>query len=189
MDQLRAILNECEIKYRDISNKIQQLKTTINEQAKIKNGNEVPQKYLPQTLHSTQQDLTQTFLSQYKHMFQVHLERVIYANKKQLLKMKNELESILVQTDRQLMSLDVPNATLSSFYEKFLRDIEVSDHVPLPELNAKLTKSEFQNKSPSWKRKQRRKCSQPHSIKVPKIDQSRKKRLVSFQCTSTHNCT
>lgn len=85
-----------------------------------------------------QHKLTDDFNRKYERLFFDHLDKVIKADTITLELTKSRKDSILAQTETYLSTLPVSPQTLSDLYQHFLTMNKITDHTPLPVLQAKL---------------------------------------------------
>ena len=146
------------------------LEAALQEQVKIKCDGQIPHKHIPQLLHTNETGENQKFLTQYKHLFLSYLDQVIHNNQKHLSELTVELEQILMSTDKEAATFKTPNRPLSFHYNKFLRENDIEDHVPLPELQLRLgSRGASPRVSKRNRRRKRPDNSQPAAVKLPRM--------------------
>ena len=121
-------------KYRSKSNAISCLEEALSEQLDIKYNKLIPHKYTPQVPFTMDPKASDKFLGQYQHFFFNQLEQIININEKSLHEQKIELQQIVNATDQELITFNVSNESLSFHYRKFLREIDIENHIPPLEL-------------------------------------------------------
>ena len=109
------------------------------EQVAIKRDKSLPPKYVPKLLHTSNKATIKTFLNHYNQLFRERLEEVISDNVQSLSGYTVKLEEILSDTEKCLVTCEVPNEILTREYENFITHNNLQNHIPLPELQTRLT--------------------------------------------------
>ena len=101
----------------------------------------IPRKFRPSTTPVTvlpNPTLTNEFTQKYEQLFLEHVEKIVTSNSISLEITKAAINNILSQTETYLSSVSVPPQILTEIYYKFLAENHMTNHTPLPVLQAKL---------------------------------------------------
>ena len=101
----------------------------------------IPRKFKPPSVPTTTNPDTQLmddFNQKYEELFFNHLDKILTNDNLTLELTKSRIDNILAQTEIYLSSLQVSPQTLSDLYHQFLTTNHITDHTPLPVLQAKL---------------------------------------------------
>lgn len=155
-----------------------ELERMIQYHQNIQTHRTIPRKFKPSSVPTSAQPnttLVDDFNQKYETLFFSHLNKVISANLVSLEVTKSAIENVLMQTENHLSSAQIPSLTLTQLYEEFLANNHVTNHTPLPVLQAKLTKSAADQRSdatPNKKRKRKRDRDQEQDASETKRSKS-----------------
>ena len=157
-----AFLHAQSIEYQRHLSQLTEIRTTLEHQLTIQSFKTIPKQYQPQNhLKTSNPTLTEEFMSDYSHLFFRHLEKVTNNQIKVELH-KAALTNIVIQTEVHLSKSSLTPEKTSVLYTKFCQDNDITERVPIPELQAKFQPIErVTAKERRRKRGQKRKCTTP----------------------------
>ena len=128
----------------------------------------IPRKFKPSNIPTTtnpETPLTDDFNQKYEELFFSHLDKVLVSDNLTLELTKLRIDNILAQTETHLSSLQLSPRTLSDLYNQFLTNNHITDHTPLPVLQAKLPTTVTTTDQRTTLGKRQRKDEHPSSSK------------------------
>lgn len=134
LDEQTRELNKCKQQQKEIER-------NIRYHQNMKTYRTIPRKYKPSGVPTTMNpktQLTDDFNQKYEELFFNHLDKILMNDSLTLELTKTRIDNILKQTETYLSSLKVSAQTLSTLYHQFLTVNHITDHTPLPILQAKL---------------------------------------------------
>ena len=149
---------------------IRTLEKTLHQQQEVKQFQTIPKKHNPIPLETADATLTTKFNQQYKQLFFQHLNEVITSNTVHLQLHKVNLASILAQTERHLSSLNSSHENITQLYQQFLAENSITDHIPIPTLQAILNPTPASNTQRRRRMRKRKRDQQPPATKQTKQD-------------------
>ena len=136
---------------------LQHVTATLEHQQNILTSRMIPKQYQPKLLKTSKPTLTEEFGKNYNDLFFQQLEKAITSNTIELRLLESRLTSILMQTEQYLVTSSLPLEDIKMLHNKFLKDNDIKNHTPLPELQSKM-----QDQHPSTahhkRRRPKRKC-------------------------------
>lgn len=128
----------------------------------------IPRKFKPPNIPTTtnpETPLTDDFNRKYEELFFDHIDKILTSDNLTLELTKLRIDNILAQTESYLSSLQASPQTLSDLYHQFLTSSHITDHTPLPVLQAKLLTTATTTDKGTTLGKRRRKDDHPSSSK------------------------
>lgn len=138
---------------------LETLTTVIKHQLSIQAHKSIPKKYLPpHHLFTHNTSLTEDFTSEYKQLFFKHLEKVITNNQIKAELHKAALTNVITRTELYLCKSTEKPEDLAALHAKFLKENNITDRNPIPELQAKF--HSISSDAPKQTRRNRRRKRQ-----------------------------
>ena len=145
------------------------------EQVNIQQNQLIPHKHIPKLLFTKDNTINQQFTAQYEQMFLKYLNEVIRNNRNKIVQCQANLRIILQQTDQQVLHINTTDEQLLFHYQKFLRENDIEQHIPSPELQHKL-RTPVENLPTTAKQNRRRtkrgRKSRPKATKYHKTSEN-----------------
>ncbi len=138
--QVKEFLKAKSAQYQKLRSTISTLEESIQQQNQLKLGT-IPEELVPKPNLTCENDIFhKQFLSEYTHIFTKYLEAVITSNNQSLAQAKMALESLVNDTERDLLKFEIRDIEIQRLYKKFLKENNIHEHVPTPELQVRLDK-------------------------------------------------
>ncbi len=176
--QAKEFLKAKSAQYQKLRSAVSILEENIQRQNQLKLG-AIPEEFIPKPNLTCENDtFHQQFLSEYSHIFTKYLEAVITSNNQSLAQTKTALESLVNDTERDLLKFEIRDTDIQIQYRKFLKENKIHGHVPTPELQIRLNKKHRPPRlslgaKRNTRRKRCREISQhPIAQKIPKTSQT-----------------
>ena len=128
----------------------------------------IPRKFKPPSVPTTTNpdiQLTDDFNRKYEELFFNHLDKILMNDSLTFKLIKLRIDNILAQTETYLSSVQTSPQTLSDLYHQFLTINHITDHTPLPVLQAKLPTTNTTTDQKTTLGKRQREDEHPNSSK------------------------
>lgn len=167
-----AFLCAQSIEYQRILSRVTEIKTALEHQLTIQSFKTIPKQYQPQNHLKTSNPALTEFMSEYSHLFFRHLDKVLTNNQIKVELHKAALNNIITQAEVHLSKSSLTPEQITTLYTNFCQSNDITERVPIPELQAKLQPMERDvSKQKRRKRGKKRKCTTPSPRPAKEIRQ------------------
>ena len=138
----RRLIQKQKEAYLQHSSIVKKTQEVLTHQYQLQSYDSIPKKHRPKPPtvvdNFQQKKHVEKFEKEYSKLYRESLKEAITQNTITLELELARCHEILQRTEKMLCSLTEPPSTLKKIYTTFLREINVSKHVPCPELKKKL---------------------------------------------------
>lgn len=131
--QAKEFLKAKSAQYCKLRSDISTLEVNIQRQSQLK-LEAIPEEFTPQRLTCEKDNFHQQFMLEYTHVFSKYLNAVVTSNNQSLCQKKLALESLVNDTEQELLKFELPDIETQQQYKKFLKENDIHNHIPIPEL-------------------------------------------------------